>query len=343
METAVSDCLTSRRADRVTLVLGGGWKLGCAFHAGVVLALKDTWGLDARHVDSVIGTSSGALFGGLLGAGLSPEDLFCREAADALSPAGQALLARVGKTDEMVDRKRTSAHAPRLHRTLGLSARGAIAAMLPRGRQSMMPLEHYFDDLIGADWPSEIDLKFCAVDLGSGQRVALDRDSGATVGQAVAASCSVPGVSQPVVIRGREYVDGAIYSINNADLASSANQGGSVHQGDHMEETPVDETRTVIVSAPLSVNHLRPRFGPMGILRNAMHVQTAAEVRKLRDVDQLIVLEPDADNLSAMGSDMNAARRRGRVAESAYTRGTEVLRDARPLSSTRFDQRPAVG
>ena len=62
----------------IALVLGSGWKLGVSFHAGVLLALRDVWGVDARFVDSVTGTSTGALTAGFVGAGLGPDDMLVR-------------------------------------------------------------------------------------------------------------------------------------------------------------------------------------------------------------------------------------------------------------------------
>ena len=97
----------------------------------------------------------------------------------------------------------------------------------------------------------------------------------------------------------------------------------------------------MIVSAPLSVRQLRIRLGPMGVLRNAMHLQTAAEVRKLRDVDQLLVLEPTRADIAAMGSDMNADRRRARVADSAYATAMDVFDAADAPTSDNSSERVA--
>lgn len=303
-------------ASRTTVVLGGGWKLGGAFHAGVLLALHDSWDLDVRRVDALIGTSSGAVVSGLVGAGLSPQDLFRRETGQELSDEGRQRLERARSAARRVaddDTDPTTVHRPT--HTPEFSTRALLTAMLPRGTQPMSRVEHFFDHLIGPRWPTGIDLQFCAVDRGTGQRVALDRRSGATIGQAVAASCSVPGLSQPVPINDREYIDGAVYSINNADLASTR------------ENTPTDgsDVHTVIVSAPLSINRLQPRIGPMWALRNALHLQTAAEVRRLQRVDRIVVIEPNHDLVTTMGPNLNANGRRAKVADDAYRRASRRL------------------
>src|SRR5690349_19155028 len=54
---------------RVGLVLGAGGVVGHAFHAGVLAALEDVAGFDARDADLIVGTSAGSVVGALLRAG----------------------------------------------------------------------------------------------------------------------------------------------------------------------------------------------------------------------------------------------------------------------------------
>jgi len=56
---------------RVGLVLGGGGAVGQGYHRGVLAALEDVAGFDARSVDVIVGTSSGATVAGLVRAGSS--------------------------------------------------------------------------------------------------------------------------------------------------------------------------------------------------------------------------------------------------------------------------------
>src|SRR3954447_25611621 len=62
-------------APRVGLVLGAGGVAGLSFHAGVLSALEVDLGWDAREAAVIVGTSAGALAGGLLRAGVSATDL----------------------------------------------------------------------------------------------------------------------------------------------------------------------------------------------------------------------------------------------------------------------------
>lgn len=79
---------------RISIVLGGSWTLGGSFHAGVLLALEDRWGVDPRAVRTIVGTSAGAVTAGLITAGVSARDLFSRETGAQLSHAAVAILSR---------------------------------------------------------------------------------------------------------------------------------------------------------------------------------------------------------------------------------------------------------
>lgn len=56
-------------APHVTLVLGAGGPVGKAFHAGVLRAIADHCGWEARAADVIVGTSAGAHIGALLRVG----------------------------------------------------------------------------------------------------------------------------------------------------------------------------------------------------------------------------------------------------------------------------------
>lgn len=55
---------------RVGLVLGAGGVVGQAYHAGVLAALEDEYGWDARDAEVIVGTSAGSIVGTLLRAGI---------------------------------------------------------------------------------------------------------------------------------------------------------------------------------------------------------------------------------------------------------------------------------
>src|SRR5437016_10752839 len=76
---------------RIGLVLGAGGAVGHAFHGGVLSALSDATGWDARDAEVIVGTSAGSLVGALLRAGLSGTDLAARAMNMPLSPEGRRL------------------------------------------------------------------------------------------------------------------------------------------------------------------------------------------------------------------------------------------------------------
>lgn len=260
---------------RVAIVLGGGWKLGTSFHVGVLAALNDVCGVDARTADSVTGTSAGAVTAGFIAAGLGPADLFGRETGAELSEQGRAVMERI--------------------------------APCVRGDPTRLSLADYFDELMKRSWPTTVDLRLCAVDLTTTRLVALDESSGASPGTAVAASCSVPGLSWPVKIGNRRYVDGALRSINNAQCVAGT------------------KPDVVVISAPLSVDHVMSRRAAIAPLRNAMRAQTAKERRDLAQSCRVVVVEPGPDDVRVMGNNLNAASRRSEVACSAYETARRVF------------------
>src|SRR5512144_1021039 len=80
---------------RIGLVLGAGGAVGRAFHAGIVAALQDVTGWDARDAEVIVGTSAGSIDAALLRAGLSPRDLAAYAAREPVSPEGARLLAHI--------------------------------------------------------------------------------------------------------------------------------------------------------------------------------------------------------------------------------------------------------
>src|SRR5688500_6312239 len=82
----------------VALVLGAGGVTGGAFHAGVLAALAEGAGWDARDADLIVGTSAGSAAAAALRAGLGPSDMAARAQGLPLSAQAVALLAAAGMT-----------------------------------------------------------------------------------------------------------------------------------------------------------------------------------------------------------------------------------------------------
>ncbi|MDH4191615.1 MAG: patatin-like phospholipase family protein [Betaproteobacteria bacterium] len=124
--------------------------------------------------DLVVGTSAGSLVGALYAGGIRNNELV--EAALAL------------QRDQVVD------------------------FVLPnRGFIDGDRLAAYLDRALGGRLIEQLGVPFVAIatDLRSGKLVAFNRGD---PGIAVRASCSVPGIFQPTLIEGREYLDGGLTS-----------------------------------------------------------------------------------------------------------------------------------
>ena len=177
-----------------TLVLGGGGMKGVA-HVGVLQALIER-DLPPSHI---VGSSVGSLIGAAWAAGRSIPEL--REMAIALRRKDVFVVAHA---DMAFKRMRS----PALFRR--------------------EPLEQLIARLIGDRTFAELNLPVVAntVDINSGMQVfwgltGLDEVS---VGDAVFASCALPGYLPPREIRGHFYVDGA--TVDNLPVGAARALGG---------------------------------------------------------------------------------------------------------------------
>lgn len=163
--------LWSNRKPVIGLVLGAGAARGFA-HIGVIKALE----AQGIKPDIVVGSSAGSVIAALLASGASGNDL--NRLALNLD---EATIADWG--------------LPFAGRFGGLIKGDALQTMVNREVQNKS-IEQM-----------RIPLGIVATDLQSGKGVLFR--SGNT-GLAVRASCSVPGIFQPAIISGKEYVDGGL-------------------------------------------------------------------------------------------------------------------------------------
>lgn len=283
---------------RVGLVLGGGGIVGQAYHGAVLAGLHDAAGWDPRDAEVVVGTSAGAASGAELRAGLSGADMAARRDGSAFTDEGERFLRALGPPPQTpahdidVDHER----ARRAYRRI--AARAMIApgsvrpgvmtsiAMSP-GRMSAAWLTHQVHWLHGGEAFPEQAFWTVAVDLDHGHRVVFGRHDSppAPLGRAVEASCAIPGVFAPVPIGDALYVDGGGWSPTNADLL--AGEGLDV----------------VIVVSPMTGVAGSMRDRDDWWLRAACRRMLTAELARLRaSGTAVVVIEPDRDDLRAMGS-----------------------------------------
>jgi NTE family protein len=297
---------------KVALVLGAGGVVGGAFHAGVLAALEEALGFDARSADLVVGTSAGSLTGAFLRAEMSPRDLMARALGAELSAEGGKLLAQLGAPPapprlrfDWRDLGRPAASPRALRfaalRPWGVRASALVAAALPSGRVPSEPLARFLAPLFPRGWPSR-PFWTCAVRLRDARRVVFGRDEvpGASIGHAVAASCAIPGVFAPVRIEGERYVDGGAHSPSNLDLVADL------------------DVELVLVSSPMSAAGSRVRFSLDAPIRRLLRAQLAREAARLRRRGiPVVAFQPTPEDQRAMGLDAMDPSRRAAVAAQA--------------------------
>lgn len=305
----------------VAVVLGAGGLLGQAFHLGVLTALAELAGFDARRADVLVGTSAGSLVATGLAAGLSAADLRAEVLGQPMSREGRELTRSASQPPLRMPSSATSPEAtrgPLAPEVLLAAARrpfsvrpGAVASgLLPPGRLGTSGIRRAVHRLHGSTWPAR-DLRLCAVRARDGRRVVFGT-SGAPrtdVGTAVAASCAIPGFFTPVQVDGDAYVDGGAHSPTNADVVLK------------------DRPALVVVSSPMT-GVLRPR-ADVG-LRLAVRRYLAQEVRRLRRAGcDVVVFQPGEQDLETMGlNPMNGARTAQVLAVAASS--TRARLEARP-------------
>jgi NTE family protein len=267
------------------LVLGSGGITGAAWEVGLLAGLAAR-GLDLTGADLVVGTSAGALAGAQVTSGTPLADLYqaqCTAPEQAVTAVmGRLLLLRYGmavfRPGKPVRARRRLGRVALASPPLAEAERGAvIGAWLP-----------------SHDWPAQR-LLITAVDAESGESTAFDSASGASLIEAVSASCAVPGVWPPVLIGGRRWMDGGMRSAANADLAAGSDR--------------------VVVLAPIW---------------KGLRVMPAALVQcqeLARGGSAVVLVTPGAEAAAAIGPNMLDAARRPLAARAGYAQAADVMAD----------------
>lgn len=196
-----SGMATQTDRPRVALVLGGGGARGFA-HIGVLRVLEEA----GVPIDMVVGTSMGAVVGGLYAAGRSPQQL---EAAATEIDWASAFRDRGDRARRSMRRKADDRELSG-QLELGISfdgfelPRGAI-----QGQRLTQLLRRHLGKAGHVEDFSDLHLPFraVAVDLETGEWVALDRGD---LALAIRASMSIPGVIAPVQWEQRLLIDGGL-------------------------------------------------------------------------------------------------------------------------------------
>jgi NTE family protein len=289
------------------LVLGVGGILGESWMWGYLGGAHSATGEDFRRARQLIGTSAGSIAAARLAGGEDPrrgEERIRWDGEPEPERRSGALRAALERASRLSLGAMSPLAAPALVAATpgGALARAAVLARVPPGRIELNDLR----SRVAALGPAfDGRLNIVAVDRGAGRRVAFGADGApeASVADAVAASCAIPGYFAPVEIAGREYVDGGVWSPTNLDLA----RAGS---GDR-----------VLCLVPTAAMGSAPALALRGLAagwRLATGVEAAAARRRGATVE---VVVPDEGSARAMGSDLMNPCRRAAVLEAGFRQG----------------------
>jgi NTE family protein len=285
------------------LVLGGGGRQGDAWMTGVLAGLEEAHGLDLRDCDYFVGTSAGSIVAAKLAAGrrprrpdpsaATPEPLGAEPAADGQqhdAPAACAALALLGPFASL---------GLQLGRVPGEALRAVALALVGDAASEVLDFGATFDERFDGR------LRVAAVQRRTGRRVVFGAPGApdATVAEALTASCALPRTFPPARIGGHEYVDGAVWSPTNADVA------------------PASREAHVLVLAPMSSMH-----GPfMAGVRLATRAAMLAEAAALRGRGAHVrLVTPDERAAAAIGVDLMASSGLAETHAAGYAQGLRL-------------------
>ncbi|MGO8692079.1 MAG: patatin-like phospholipase family protein [Rectinemataceae bacterium] len=271
---------------RVALVLSGGAALGIS-HIGVIEEIERA----GIPIDMVLGTSMGAIAGGLYAAGYSPEQL--------------------GKIVEDIDwsevfNERRDSPGDRYYQLLeheyplriGFDAHGFDASQgLLRGQNVLTLLtELTLHDLTVRDFDRlPVPYRAVAADILTGDKVVF---SSGSLAEAMRASMSIPGLFRPYEYEGRSLVDGGI-----------------------VDNMPVDVAREMGADIVIAVESRTPLATKAADLRSAISITSQAldlimeENMRQSEKDADLLIVPDLHGFTAASyGDAGKLIERGREA-----------------------------
>ena len=315
---------------RTGLVLGAGGILGSAWMTGALPAVQERIGRPLGELDLVLGTSAGSVLGAALRCGMGVDELLAHqrgttsELPDMRSIERDTGDGRPPLPLPWIGSPRLVARAVTHPRTVNPVIAASALLTAGRGRlESLIRLVTVLQTRLGVTgdgWVPGAPLWVVAVDYDSGRRVVFGRDGAppSTVGDAVLASCSIPGWFAPRVIDGRRYVDGGV--------ASSTSVGLLARPG----SPPLDEVYVLAPMASHAYDH--PRDPVACVERTVRRVITRwldAEVRAARATGaRVTVLTPGPADLAAMGGNLMNPRHRNRVLDTALETSAAALAEA---------------
>lgn len=180
----------------IGLVLGAGGGAGGMWIRGVLEGLSETVGFQPEHAATLIGTSIGAIKAATIG---------------PFSPPPPMVIERLTQIDAALP-------------PVGPTSRALAALRLAGGKAvSVLSREGAPDPLTWVeDIAEETQAHVCSVRRFPPARRVAPLAASVDPAREIAASAAIPFGAQRVEIDGDDHIDGAVWSVTNADLASPA-------------------------------------------------------------------------------------------------------------------------
>lgn len=317
----------SQRRPRIGLALGAGGVLGGAWLASGLAAIYKETGWSPSDADHIMGTSAGSVFAALTAAQIPPHRLL--PAGMQQLGLGKLTSAEIAAGESWLLMELNSEAAYRIPRTIPRPLPGslgmvwnslreplkAVSGLAPEGTVSTGPIRRTIRHAVPEGWAPHPGCFIVACDYATGKRVAFGAPDAprAELADAVAASCAIPGFFRPVRIGGRLYVDGGLHSMSNLDLFSGLGLD------------------LVICLNPLSARAGAQGWNPLNrmaaALRSLATRQVDAEVdRLLAEGTDVVLIEPTAADMAAIGDNVMDARRGIEVVRTGLQTVSEQLR-----------------
>jgi len=228
-----------RRRSKTALVLGGGGFTGGVYEIGALRALDLlATNRTVNEFDVYVGTSAGSFVASLLANGVTPEEMMRVVNRDFPSPIRDIdlrTLLRPNYRGFLAASVKLPARAAGVARDM-LTHLGevsivdvltGVASGLPNGFYSGSGIERYLREALSDSERTndfrllERELYLPATDLDTTERIVLGDGEwdDVPISEAVAASGALPMIYDPVMLKGREFIDGGISSTTNVDVA----------------------------------------------------------------------------------------------------------------------------
>lgn len=280
------------------VALGGGGEWFVAWMVGYANGLLQG-GVDLAKADVTIGTSAGAIVGAAIKGGR------LSELTEALS--------QLGANPALANKElNISAGAPsqaRAQNVMGETTEITPATLQQIGRAAMAsrnaPDDKYVasvEGLIGlASWPQGHHTT--ATDCYTGESLVASSDSGVTIGQAAAASSSLPGVNGPTWLGDRYCMDGGVStSSTHAEMLEGAKGVLIIAMFDFLADPP---------------KHVNPSFGIAERVHPGTAQREAAALRASGSTVHVTIANPDPTtdfmDAATMGPAMADGMARGKA------------------------------